>query len=136
MVTILVEVRVGKLKNEKAAGMDEIAEEMIKSGGDKVVDWILRLYNMAFESGVVPEDWRSVVIVPLYKGKGEKTEYKHYRGISLLSVDQIFTLKQTGEKVQEKNIRVYVSFVDLEDVYDRVNKEALWQVLRMYNVGW
>ena len=95
MVTILVEVRVGKLKNEKAAGMDEIAEEMIKSGGDKVVDWILRLYNMAFESGVVPEDWRSVVIVPLYKGKGEKTEYKHYRGISLLSVDQIFTLKQT-----------------------------------------
>ena len=27
---------------------------------------------MAFESGVVPEDWRSVVIVPLYKGKGER----------------------------------------------------------------
>ena len=26
------------------------------------------------------------MIVPLYKGKGEKTEYKNYRGISLLSV--------------------------------------------------
>ena len=25
---------------------------------------------MAFESGVVPEDWRYAVIVPLYKGKG------------------------------------------------------------------
>ena len=25
---------------------------------------------MDFESGVVPEDWRSAVIVPLYKGKG------------------------------------------------------------------
>ena len=24
---------------------------------------------MAFESGVVPEDWRSAVIVPLYKVK-------------------------------------------------------------------
>ena len=29
---------------------------------------------MAFESGVVPEDWGSAVIVPLYKGKGERTE--------------------------------------------------------------
>ena len=32
---------------------------------------------MAFESGVVPEDWRSAVIVPLHKGKGEGTEYKN-----------------------------------------------------------
>ena len=41
---------------------------------------------MDFESGGVPEDWRSSVIVPLYKGKGEKTECKNYRGISLLIV--------------------------------------------------
>ena len=59
---------------------------MIKGGGDRVVDWMWRLCNMAFESGVVPEDWRSAVIVPLYKGKGEKSECKNYRGISLLSV--------------------------------------------------
>ena len=38
---------------------------------------------MAFESGVVPEDWRSPVIVLLYKGKGERNECKNYRGISL-----------------------------------------------------
>ena len=29
---------------------------------------------MAFESGVVTADWRSAVIVPLYKGKGERNE--------------------------------------------------------------
>ena len=45
---------------------------MIKGGGDRVVDWIWKLCNMAFESGVVPEGWRSTVIVPLYKGKGER----------------------------------------------------------------
>ena len=27
---------------------------------------------MVFENGVVPEDWRSAVIVSLYKGKGER----------------------------------------------------------------
>ena len=31
------EVRVGKLKNGKAAGGDEITGEMIKSGGDRVM---------------------------------------------------------------------------------------------------
>ena len=39
---------------------------------------------MAFVSGVVPEDWRSALIVPLHKGKGEGAECKNYRGIRLL----------------------------------------------------
>ena len=38
-----VEVRVGKLKNGKAVGKDEVTGEIIKSGGDMVVDWIWRL---------------------------------------------------------------------------------------------
>ena len=79
-------MRVGKLKNGKAAGKNEITEEMIKGGGDRVVDWIWKLCNMTFESGGVLEDWRSAVNVPLYKGKGERTERKNYRGINLLSV--------------------------------------------------
>ena len=109
---------------------------MIKGGGDGG-GWDLEAMYMTFESGGVPEDWRSAVIVPLYKGKGERTECKNYRGISLLRVvgkiyvgilldgvhrvtgclindeqgdfrlgrgcvDQIFTLKQIGEKSREK----------------------------------
>ena len=71
----------GKLKNGKAAGEDEITGGIVKDGGDRVVNWILRLCNMAFESGGVPEHWRSAVIVPLYKVRGEKNECKNYRGI-------------------------------------------------------
>ena len=41
---------------------------------------------MAFESDVVPKDWRSAVIVSLYKGEGERKECKNNRGIRLLSV--------------------------------------------------
>ena len=55
----------GKLKN----GKDEVTGEMVKGGGDMMVDWTRRLCNMAFQSGVVPEEWRSAVIVPLYKSK-------------------------------------------------------------------
>ena len=30
---------------------------------------------------------------------------------------------------------MYVGFIDLEKAYDRVNREALWQLLRMSDVG-
>ena len=47
---------------------------------------------MAFESGVVSGDLRSAMIVPLYRGKGERNGYKNYRDISLLSVvGEIYT---------------------------------------------
>ena len=59
-----------------------------------------------------------------------KGGYRARRGC----VDQIFTLKQIGEKPQEKKCRVYVVLIDLEKVYDRINREALWQGLRMYDV--
>ena len=58
----------GKLKNGKGAGKDEVKGEMIKGGGNRVVDWIWRLCNIAFESGVLLEDWRSAVTIPLNKG--------------------------------------------------------------------
>ena len=34
-----------------------------------------------------------------------------------------------------KHERVYVSFMDLEKAYDKVNREVLWQVLKIYDVG-
>ena len=51
-----------------------------------------------------------------------------------MCVYQIFTLKQIGEKAREKKCRVYMGFRDFEKAYDRVNKEALWQVSRVYDV--
>ena len=35
-----VEVRVGKLRNGKAAGKDKVTGEMVKGGSDMLVDWI------------------------------------------------------------------------------------------------
>ena len=37
-------------------------------------------------------------------------------------------------KHRRKNI-VYMGFIDLEKAYDRVNREALWLVLRMWVVN-
>ena len=46
---------------------------------------------MAFENGAAPEDWRSAVIVPLYKDKRERTKCKNCKGLSLfIMVEKIF----------------------------------------------
>ena len=61
------------------------SQEMTKGGSDMVVDWIWRMYNMAFESGVVPEDWRSAVIVPCTRVK-EREMNVVIRYVNLLSM--------------------------------------------------
>ena len=40
-------------------------------------------------------------------------------------MDEIFTLKQIGEKAREKKQRVYVGIMDPEKANDRINMEAL-----------
>ena len=38
------------------------------------------------------------------------------------------------EKTIEKDMKVYMAFVDLEKVYDNVSREKLWKVLDEYGV--
>ena len=51
-----------------------------------VVDRIWRICSIAFEGGLVLEDWRSAGTVPLKKCKREMTGCKNYKGINFLSV--------------------------------------------------
>ncbi len=50
-------------------------------------------------------------------------------------VDQIFAMKRLVEEYLGKVKKLYAAFMDLEKAYDRVNREALWSVLRIYDVG-
>jgi len=77
---------VSEMKVGKAPGLDGCPAECIKKGGASMIEWIVRLFNLCFVCGVVPEEWCEACIVPLYKGKGDKYECSNYRGISLLSV--------------------------------------------------
>ncbi|MEL7302024.1 MAG: reverse transcriptase family protein, partial [Pseudomonadota bacterium] len=77
---------VKKLKKGKAPGVDGITSEMLCFGGDSVLEWLTRVCRVCMTEGVVPKDWQKAIIVPLYKGKGDRGECKNYRGISLLSI--------------------------------------------------
>ena len=45
--------------------------------------------NMPYESGIIPEDWRTTVTIALNRAKGRRQIVrilKNYRNVSLLSV--------------------------------------------------
>ena len=48
--------------------------------------------------------------------------------------DQIF-VRQISKKYLEKDKDVYFAFLGLEKVYDRVDSDAMWNVLRFYGIG-
>ena len=49
--------------------------------------------------------------------------------------DQIFIVRQISEKYLGKGKDVYFAFLDLEKAYDRVDRDAMWNVLRVYGIG-
>ncbi len=96
-----------KLKLDKAPGLDGITAEMLKYGGEIVVDWMVWICNLSWEQSNVPEDWRKTIIVLLYKGKGKRKECNNYRSISLLNVPgkiYVRILDERMMKITDKSV--------------------------------
>ena len=73
------------LKNGRAPGEDDITSELLKLGGEAVVQSLAHLASLVWDSESVPEDWLRQLTVPLHK-KGSTQDCDNYRGIALLSV--------------------------------------------------
>jgi hypothetical protein len=97
-----VKMALRKLKNGKAPGVDEVEGEIIKAGGEWLMEWVLRLFKVCWKEGTVPEEWKKAIIIPLYKGKGEKSACGSYRGISLLSIPGKIYGRVLIERVKER----------------------------------
>ena len=99
---------INKLKTHKAVGPDDIANEQIKLGGQKLVSSIYNLIIKIWIAEKMPAEWEKGIIIPILK-KGNPMLCTNYRGITLLnSTYKILTtllnnkVKQhTEERIQE-----------------------------------
>ena len=84
----LLETRdaVSRLKSGKAAGACGIHAEFLKAGGGGAVEALHVILSSVWTSGEIPSDWKRGIIVPLWKGKGNRQDCNAYRGVTLLSV--------------------------------------------------
>jgi len=69
------------MKRHKAPGLSGLVAEMIQATGDIGTQWILDLCNVILKEGCIPEDWKSGVILPIYKEKGDPMECGSYTTI-------------------------------------------------------
>ena len=76
---------VGKLRNGKVAGQDEVVAELLKYGGEVVIDWLTEVIQQVWRSGKIPQEWKDATLIPVHK-KRARNECDNYRRISLLSV--------------------------------------------------
>ena len=65
-------------KRHKAPGLPGLVTEVIQATGDIGTQYILDLCNGIVKEGSIPEDWKSSVVLPIYKGKGDPMECGSY----------------------------------------------------------
>jgi len=70
------------IKNNKEAGTDGIHPELIKYGGNELLNRMYELVRKIWEEERIPEEWKETIIVPIHK-RGDRDSCKNYRGITM-----------------------------------------------------
>lgn len=87
-----VKIAISNLKNNKAAGIDNILNEYLKNIPSEFIPTLCKLFNIVLDSGIVPENWLVGIIKPVYKNKGDNQDPDNYRAITLIScLGKLFT---------------------------------------------
>jgi len=97
-----------KMKRHKAPGSTGFVAEMIQTTGDIGTQCLLDLFNGIVKEGCIPEDWKSSVVLPIYKGKGVPRECGSYRGIKVSE-----HAMKVVEKILEHRIRQQIEIDDM-----------------------
>ena len=80
-----------KLKNDKAAGPDNIVNEFLCNASPAVKLFLLILFNKIIELEYFPSSWAVGRVVPVFK-KGDKNNVNNYRGLTIIScLAKLFT---------------------------------------------
>jgi hypothetical protein len=63
-----------------------------KSTSDKMIDVYIELFNIIFETGIIPDSWLVGYIKPIYTNKGDKLDPTNFRPVTILRcVSKLFT---------------------------------------------
>ena len=76
-----VEAATRSLKRGKSAGVDNIPGELIRAGGESLLDFLTRICNKIWQTGEWPNAWTTSLVITLPK-KGNIQLCQNYRTIS------------------------------------------------------
>ncbi|XP_062704877.1 uncharacterized protein LOC134287218 [Aedes albopictus] len=117
-----------QLKNNKAAGKDGIAAELIKMGPEKLATCLHQLVVKIWETEQLPEEWKEGIICPIHK-KGDKLMCENFRAITVLNaaykvLSQII-FRRLSPKVNEFVGSYQAGFIDGRSTTDQIFTSCL-----------
>jgi hypothetical protein len=74
-----------RINVNSAPGPDNITAKTLKFCADALVQPLLHIFKLSFQSSSLPSGWLKALVTPIYK-KGDKTLASNYRPISLTSI--------------------------------------------------
>jgi len=72
------------LKNDSAPGLDGITAKSIKLIHPHILQPLLHIINLIFQTGIVPKQFKTTIVCPIHKN-GKKDDINNYRPISLIN---------------------------------------------------
>ncbi len=69
-----------------SSGPDGFSAFLLKRLRNSISLPLSLIFNLSYESGIVPTIWKNAIVCPVYKGVGSRTCTENYRPISLTSV--------------------------------------------------
>ena len=73
------------LKPGKTSGLDSIMKEVIKAIAYEILPTLQKPFNLIYNSGYYPLNWRKALIIPIFKKDWDFNDPNSYRGIALIS---------------------------------------------------
>jgi hypothetical protein len=74
-----------RMKGGKAMDPDGIPIEVWRCLGDVAIVWLTKLFNLIFRLNKMSDEWRQIILVPIFKNKGDVQSCTNYRRIKLMS---------------------------------------------------
>ena len=97
------------MKSGMATGTSEVSVEMIVASGEIGVKVMMELCQRVLDGRGMPDEWKTSVIVPIFKGKGDVMSCGSYRGVKLLA-----HATKIVERVLERRIRTVVNLNEMQ----------------------
>ena len=80
-----IEMALRNMKNGKATGPDNLPVEVWKSLGRIGVNFLKEALNKITDEEKIPDIWRTSLLIPIYKNKGDTRNCRNYWGINTLT---------------------------------------------------
>ena len=119
-----VKIAINATKNGKAAGLDNVVAELLKTDLHEGTKELTKLFNKVKEGGVAPKSWKKL------PKKGDIRECTNWRGISMLPViGKIF-----GRVLISRIKKSVDNILKKEQAGFRENRSTIDQIFALRNI--